>query len=162
MTYISNHKAAADYEILEKYEAGIELIGSEVKSIRASHGSLQGSYIIVRGAPGKRGGASAQEAFIKNSYIPPYQENNSPADYDAYRDRRLILGKSQIAKLASEATAKAGSKSSKGLTIIPISMYNKGRVIKVEIALVRGRQKHDKRASLRKKAVDRDLERELN
>lgn len=162
MSYINNNKATHDYDILERYEAGIVLSGTEVKSIRKSQGSLQGAYIIVRGAPGKSRGVAAQEAFLKNSYIPPYQENNTPENYDPYRERKLILNKSEISKLAGTATAKAGSKSSKGLTIVPISMYNKGRVIKVEIALVRGKKKHDKRASLRKEAIDRDLKRELS
>lgn len=142
MTYITNPKVGLDYEILDKYEAGIKLSGHEVKSIRAGKGSLQGSYILV-----------GSEAFIKNSFIPAYQENNTPKDYDPYRDRKLILKKSEIVALSSQT---------KGLTIVPISMYNKGRVIKVELALVRGKKKFDKRATLRKKAVDRDLERELN
>lgn len=142
MTYITNPKVGLDYEILDKYEAGIKLSGHEVKSIRAGKGSLQGSYILV-----------GSEAFIKNSFIPAYQENNTPKDYDPYRDRKLILKKSEIVALSSQT---------KGLTIVPISMYNKGRVIKVELALVRGKKKFDKRATLRKKAVDRDLEREMN
>src|SRR3989338_3624212 len=114
--YAENRKARFDYEILEKYEAGIELLGTEVKSIRGGRMSLEGSFVIIRGG----------EAFLINSNIPPYQAANSKDDYDPLRNRKLILTKKEIRELAT-------SEKNKSLTIVPISVYNKGRKIKVEI-----------------------------
>lgn len=140
---IYNKKIQLDYEILEKFEAGIELLGLEVKSIKEGNGSLLGSYITVRGG----------EAFLISANIPAYQEKNAPKDYDAKRNRKLLLNKEQIQKLASIETKK-------GLTISPISMYNKGKLIKVEIAIVRGKKKHDKREDIKKRDTDREIRRE--
>ena len=135
-----NKKINLDYEILEKMDAGIELEGQEVKSLRQKQGNLQGAYIVIRGG----------EAFVVNAYIPPYQEKNTPAGYEPYRNRKLLLTKVQI--LTLQAVEKQ-----KGLTIVPISMYNKSRKIKVEIAIVRGKKKHDKRQDLKKQAAERDI-----
>ncbi len=140
---IYNKKIQLDYEILEKFEAGIELLGLEVKSIKGGNGSLLGSYVTVRGG----------EAFLISANIPAYQEKNAPKDYDAKRNRKLLLNKEQIQKLASIETKK-------GLTISPISMYNKGKLIKVEIAIVRGKKKHDKREDIKKRDTDREIRRE--
>lgn len=140
---IYNKKIQLDYEILEKFEAGIELLGLEVKSIKGGNGSLLGSYVTVRGG----------EAFLISANIPAYQEKNTPKDYDAKRNRKLLLNKEQIQKLASIETKK-------GLTISPISMYNKGKLIKVEIAIVRGKKKHDKREDIKKRDTDREIRRE--
>ena len=126
--YAENRKARFNYEILEKYETGIELLGTEVKSVRGGQMSLEGAFIIIRGG----------EAFLINANIPSYQPKNAPADYDPLRNRKLLLTKKEIAKLA-------GSEKNKSLTIVPISVYNKNRKIKVEIALVKGKKKQDKR-----------------
>lgn len=144
MSYAENRKARFDYEILEKYEAGIELIGTEVKSVRGGRMSLEGAFAIVRGG----------ECFLINSNIPPYQPKNAEKDYDPVRNRKLLLTKKEIAELGSNEKNKA-------LTIVPISVYNKGRKIKVEIALVKGKKKHDKRESIKKRDVDRDIRRTL-
>ena len=154
-----NRKAFFNYEILEKYEAGIELSGIEVKSIRTHHVSLAGSYVSVRGG----------EAYLIGADIAPYQPKNTPADYDSKRVRRLILRKSQIAELAKH-------ESKKGLTMVPISMYNsaskkgtggtgskggnRGGKIKIEIAVVRGKKKFDKRETIKKRDTDRETRRE--
>src|SRR3989344_1290610 len=142
--YAENRKARFNYEILEKYEAGIELLGTEVKSVRGGRISLEGSFVIARGG----------EAYLINSNIPPYQVKNAPKDYDPLRHRKLLLSKKEIAELA-------GSEKNKSLTIVPISVYNKGRKIKVEIALVKGKKKYDKRESIKKRETDREIRREI-
>ncbi|HAS80753.1 MAG: SsrA-binding protein [Candidatus Nomurabacteria bacterium GW2011_GWE1_32_28] len=142
--YAQNRKARFNYEILEKYEAGIELFGIEVKSVRSGQMSLEGAFVIVRGG----------EVFLINSNIPPFQVNNTPKDYDPLRNRKLLLTKKEILILIS-------SEKNKSLTIVPISVYNKGRKIKVEIALVKGKKKQDKRESIKKRDTDREIRREV-
>lgn len=141
--YAENRKLRFNYEILEKYEAGIELLGTEVKSVRTGKVSLEGAFAIVRGG----------ECFLINANIQPYQINNVSADYDPLRNRKLLLTKKEIAELAS-------NEKNKSLTIMPISMYNKNRKIKVEIALVKGKKKQDKRESIKKRETDIEIRRE--
>jgi SsrA-binding protein len=141
---VDNSKIHFNYEILEKIEAGIELLGFEVKSLKSKKGSLEGAYVIVRGG----------EAFVMNLFIPPYQEKNTPTGYDAYRNRRLILTKKEIQKLADVDDGK-------GLTIVPISIYNKGKLVKVSVAIVRGKKKFDKRETIKKRETDRNVRREF-
>ncbi|OHA44597.1 MAG: SsrA-binding protein [Candidatus Taylorbacteria bacterium RIFCSPLOWO2_12_FULL_44_9] len=143
-TLVDNGKANFNYEILEKLEAGIELLGFEVKALKSKSGSLEGSYVIVRGG----------EAFAMNMFIPPYQEKNTPKDYEPRRNRRLIMTRDDIRKLA-------GIDSGKWLTIVPISIYNKGPLIKVSIAVVRGKKKFDKRESIKKRETERTIRREF-
>lgn len=143
-TLVDNRKIHFDYEVLDKWEAGIELLGFEVKSLKKSQGSLEGAYVIVRGG----------EAYVMNMFIPPYQEKNTPADYDPRRNRRLILKRDEIVKLAD---IEAG----KGLTIVPISVYNKSNFLKVSIAVVRGKKKYDKRETIKKRETDRTIRREF-
>jgi SsrA-binding protein len=147
-TLVENGKARFDYEILEKFEAGIELLGFEVKSLKAKHGSLDGAHIIVRGG----------EAYIVNMFIPPYQENNTPKDYEPRANRRLLLTKKEIHELSD---SEGGSSGRKGLTIVPISIYNKGSRIKVSLAVVRGKKKFDKRETTKRRETDRTLRREF-
>ncbi len=142
-SYAENRKARFDYEILDKYEAGIELLGAEVKSVRGGRMSLEGAFVIVRGG----------EVFLINSNIPAYQPLNAPKDYDPLRNRRVLLTKKEIHELAD------GEKN-KSLTIVPISVYNKNRKIKIEIALVKGKKKHDKRETIKKRETDREVRRE--
>ena len=143
-TLVDYTKARFDYEILEKFEAGIELLGFEVKSLKAHHGSLEGSYVIVRGG----------EAYAVNIFIPPYQEKNTPSDYEPRRHRRLILMRDEVRKLAD-------LESGRGLTIVPISIYNKGDLIKVSVAVVRGKKQFDKRENIKKRETDRSIRREF-
>ena len=143
-TLIDHRKAYFDYEILEKFEAGIELRGFEVKSLKMCRGSLEGSYVIVRGG----------EAFALNMLIPPYQEKNTPCDYEARRTRKLVLTKDEIRKLASKDAGK-------NLTVVPISVYTKNNLIKISIALVRGKKKYDKRESIKKRETEREIGREM-
>lgn len=143
MAYIDNKKIGFNYEIVDKFEAGIELDGFEVKSIKKSQGSLDGAYVIVRGG----------EVYLVNFFVPPYQENNTPKGYDPRRNRKLLLLKEEINKLASVELS--------GLTIVPISLYNKNNLIKVSIATVRGKKKFDKRESIKKRETDRSTRREF-
>src|SRR3989339_851401 len=143
-SYAENRKARFNYEFLEKYETGIELVGTEVKSVRGGAMSLEGAFVIVRGG----------EAFLINANIPPYQPLNAPKDYDPFRNRKLLLTKKEITELA-------GSEKNKSLTIVPISVYNKNRKIKVEIALVKGKKKFDKRETIKKRETDREIRRTI-
>jgi len=144
MSLIQNKKAYFNYEILEKTEAGIELQGFEVKSLKKGQGSLEGSHITVRGG----------EAFVIGMNIPPYQPANTPKDYDPVRNRRLLLTKKELRDLA-------GAEGQKGLTIVPLSVYNKGRKLKLEIAIVRGKKKYDKRETIKKRDTEREIRRSL-
>jgi len=141
---IHNKKASFNYELQETFSAGIELFGFEVKSARAGNGSLDGAYVIIRG----------NEAFLMNSFIPPFQAQNTPPDYDPRRNRKLLLLKKEIATLAALESAK-------GLTVVPVSMYNKGRVLKVDIAIARGKKQFDKRETIKKRDANRDIRRTL-
>lgn len=144
---MENKKARFDYEVLETFHAGIELLGLEVKSLRMGRGSLEGARVLVRG----------NEAYLVGATIPPYQANNlegGMVGYEADRTRRLLLTKKEIAELS-------GSGSQKGLTIIPFSYYNKGGKIKLDIAVVRGKKKYDKREAIKKRDTERDVMREL-
>ena len=142
---IENKKAGLNYEFLETYETGIELVGGEVKSLKAKQGSLEGARVLIRGG----------EAYVVGVFIPPYQINNLKAvAYDPYRTRRLLLKKKEIAELAERGEQR-------GLTIVPLSLYNKGRFLKVKIAVARGKKKYDKREDLKKKESKRDVAREM-
>jgi len=148
MTLIDYKKARFDYEILETFEAGIELLGFEVKSLKKGQGSLEGAYVIVRGG----------EAYVVNMLVPPYQEKNTPKDYEPRRNRRLIMNRSEISHLADVEGSSGGGK---GLTIVPISIYNKGRLLKVSVAVVRGKKQFDKREVTKKRETDRSVRREF-
>jgi len=141
---LEHKKARLNYEILEEFEAGLELLGFEVKSVRAKLGKLEGSHVVVRN----------KEAYVVGMSIPPYQAANAPKDYDVERSRRLLLTKKELAALAA-------FEGQRGLTIVPISVYNKGRRLKMRVAVARGRKKYDKRDVLRKRDALREVEREM-
>ena len=143
-TFATNKKAHFDYEILETYEAGIELLGNEVKSIRLGRAQLLGSFVIIRGG----------EAYITGLTIPPYQANNTQVTYIEDRTRKLLLNKKQIKSIEE-------SLKNKGLTLIAISLYNKGPKIKIEIGLAKGKKKFDKRETIKKRDTDREVRRTL-
>ena len=142
MNLIEHKKARFDYEILEEFEAGIELLGHEVKSLRGHHGKLEGSHAIIRGG----------EAYIVGMSIPPYQPGNTPKDYDPERTRRLLLTKKELTTLAA-------AEGKKGLTIVPLAVYNKGAKLKVRVAIARGRKKYDKRSVLKERDTKREMQR---
>src|SRR3989344_3531217 len=142
MSLVQNKKAYFNYEILEKMEAGIELIGPEVKSLKNSQASLEGAHVTIRGG----------EAYVTGMHISPYQPKNMRKDYDPIRNRRLLLTKKEIEKLG-------GAEGQKRLTIVPLSVYNKGRKLKLEIAIVRGKKQFYKRETIKKRDIERELRR---
>lgn len=144
MNLIEHKKVRLDYEILEEFEAGLELLGHEVKSLRSGHGKLEGAHIIVRNG----------EAFLVGAQIPPYQPSNTPESYDPERTRKLLLTQEEIKKLAQ-------FEGQKGLTIVPVSVYNKSKVLKLRVAVARGRKKYDKRAVLKERDTKREIDRTL-
>ncbi len=143
-TYLSHKKAHFDYEILETYEAGLVLLGHEVKSIRASRGKLEGGFVIVRGS----------EAFLVGVNINPYQPSNHLKKHDAERPRKLLLKKKELLEIEKQTETA-------GLTAIPLKLYNSGRNIKLQLAVVKGKKKHDKRESIKARDTKRDIERIL-
>jgi len=145
--FSENRKARFNYEILEQYEAGIELLGYEVPAIRKGLASLDGTHATVRGG----------EAYLIGVGIPPLQPKNTAdalGDIDPTRNRRLLFSKKEIAELAKRTEQK-------GLTLVPLSLYSKGRKIKVSIALVRGKKEFDKRETIKRREADRDIRRTL-
>ncbi|GIW65151.1 MAG: SsrA-binding protein [Candidatus Parcubacteria bacterium] len=142
MVIIQNKNGFRNYQILEKYNAGIELFGFEVKSLLAGRGSLKGAYVSFDPKKNKK------ELFLKNFYIPPYQEKNTPAGYDPYRERKLLLNRGEINHLINQLRQP-------GLTIIPLRVYNQNRLIKIEIALVKGLKKFEKRELIKKREFER-------
>lgn len=142
--FAENRKAYFNYDVIEKITAGIELLGFEVKAVKAGQMSLDGSYAVIRGS----------EAYLIGASITPLQPKNVPADYDERRNRRLLLTKKEIEKLS-------GSERQNGLTITALSVYNIGHKIKVELGLAKGKKKADKRESMKKRESDREIRRTL-
>ena len=140
----SNRKALHDFEILNRFEAGLELTGHEAKAIRTGKLNLRGAFIDLRGG----------EAYLLNAELPPYQEKNAPQDYEPKRARRLLLSKNELEELAQVTETK-------GLTIVPLAVYNKGRFLKVDVAVARGKRQFDKRESIKKRDTERELKRTL-
>jgi SsrA-binding protein len=130
---ISNKKAFHDYEIIESFEAGIVLVGSEIKSLKDHGGSLQDAYVIVK----------KNELFLENSYIAAYKFSKS-FPHEERRERKLLMNRIEINKIAKKVKEK-------GFSIIPLSIYLKKGYAKVKIALARGQKAHDKRAKLKEK-----------
>jgi SsrA-binding protein len=140
---INNPKAFFDYQISETLEAGINLYGSEVKSLRLGKADLHGSFVRIIGS----------EAYLVNAKIFPYQ-NAQVENYDDRRTRKLLLHKNQIIALKSKTEGA-------GLGLVPISLYFRHGFVKLEIGLGKGKKKYDKKESIKKKDLQRDLEREI-
>jgi len=140
-----NKKAYFDYEIIEKFEAGIALTGNEVKSIKGGHISLQGSYVVIN---------QNGEAFLLGANVPPYQPKNAPPDYNKERSRKLLLTKKEIEYLT-------GKSHERGLTMVPLRVYTKNAKIKLEFGLAKGKKKFDKRETIKKRESDREIERQI-
>ena len=139
-----NKRAYFDYEIIETFEAGMALIGQEVKAIKTGHISLKGSYVVIKDS----------EVFLIGANIPPYQPKNAPKDYEPQRSRKLLLKKSEIKYLT-------GKSKQKGLTLIPLKVYTKRGKIKLEFGIGRGKKKSDKREAIKKREFRREKERLL-
>lgn len=138
----SNKRASFDYFLLDKYEAGIVLVGSEVKSIRNGGMSINESFVQIENG----------EVFLKNAYIKPYEKASSFAP-DSRRNRKLLLGKNQIARLVKQKQS--------GMTIVPTKVYFKNGYVKIEIALAKGKKLFDKRQTLADKQAKREIDRAL-
>lgn len=136
-------KAYFDYQILEKFEAGLVLLGTEVKAIKTGKLSLKGSYIIID---------QNSEVQLTGCHIPPFQPANAPLDYNPDRDRKLLLKKAEIQYLI-------GKSKEKGLTLIPLRVYTKKGKIKIEFGIARGKKKIDKRETIRAKEFKRQKDR---
>lgn len=141
---VSNRKVFHNYEILETFEAGIALTGTEVKSLRDHGGSLQDAYVNI---------GKDNSVILKNSSIAPYKLGNI-YNHEERRDRKLLLHKREIAKLANISK-------DQGLTIVPLSMYFKGSYIKVKIGIARGKKLYDKRQDIKKRDAQRDIQQKM-
>jgi len=141
---LENKKALFNYQILEKFKAGVVLTGQEVKSVKNGRISLRGAFVVVKG----------EEVFLIGASIPPYQPKNAPKDYNPQRSRKLLLKKSEIKHLIGKAKQK-------GLTMIPLKVYTERGKIKIEFAVVRGKKKVDKREEIKKREIEREIKRAL-
>lgn len=139
-----NKSASFEYFIEEKYEAGIVLEGAEVKSLRAGNCNLKDSFCFIRNG----------EISLKNMHIPVYDKSGAFNSRDSKRDRKLLMHKGEIDKIVGKINAK-------GMTLVPISIYFKENLIKVEVALCRGKQNYDKKQSIKKRDIERDTKRQL-
>lgn len=133
-----NRRGYFDYKILETYEAGLALFGYEVKAAKTGHLSLKGSYVVIKGG----------ELYLINAFIPPYQKKNTPEDYNPERTRKLLLKKSEIKSLI-------GKSKQKGLTLIPLKVYTKRNLLKLEFGLSRGKKEIDKREAIKEREFKR-------
>jgi SsrA-binding protein len=139
----SNRRARYRYEIIETYEAGIELLGSEVKSLRSGKAQIAEAYAAVEGS----------EVWLRNSHIPPY-EPAAAQNHEPERPRKLLLHRREINRLL-------GQTQKKGLTLVPLRIYFKGPHAKLELALVRGKEQRDRRREIRERDQKREIDREL-
>lgn len=141
---ITNRRAFFDYQLLEKFEAGINLYGAEVKAVRLGHADLTGSHVRIMGT----------EAYLINAKIFPYKYS-SPENYDEQRTRKLLLHKKEIIALKSKTEGQ-------NLTLVPVSIYTTKSFIKVEIALGKGKKQYDKKEAIKKRDVQREEAQELS
>lgn len=139
-----NRQARFRYEILETYEAGIELKGTEVKSIREAKANLRDGYALIRNG----------EAWLLNVHVSPYEKSSDYFNHDPRRTRRLLLHRQEIRKLI-------GKVEQQGLTLVPLKMYMKRGLVKISIALCKGKKIHDKRESLKERQDQRDMARAM-
>ena len=140
---IQNKKASFDYELLEHFESGIQLIGSEVKPVRLGHVDLSSSHVKIMGS----------EAYLVNAKIFPY-EYARPEGYIETRTRKLLLHKHEILSIKAKMDGR-------NLTIVPVSFYTKGTLIKVELAFAKGKKEYQKKEAIKERDIQRDLDREL-
>jgi len=141
-TLINNRRARFDYEVVETYEAGIILLGKEVKSLKKGQGKLEGAHAVVVGG----------EIILLNMYISPYQPKNTMGDAPPDRSRKLLLHKKEINRLI-------GKLKEKGLTLVPLRIYLKTGKIKLELGLAKGKTKLDKRETIKKREAKREMRR---
>ena len=143
-TVVSNRRALHDYEILERFEAGIVLTGAEVKSLRGGHGSLREAFARVRNG----------EIWIEGFHIPPYEQAMDKTRWDPIRTRKLLLHRKEIERLI-------GTTTEKGLALVPLRVYFTHGMAKLELGLARGKRQYDKRHAIAEREHQREMEREL-
>lgn len=143
MVEINNRRASFDYEILDTFEAGIVLKGTEIKSIRNGHANLKDSYAIIRN----------NEIFLLNMHISPYEHGNI-FNHDETRTRKLLMHKKEIVKLN-------GKLQLEGLTLIPLKLYFKKNKVKILLGLAKGKKNYDKRETIKKKDIEREMKKEV-
>ncbi len=143
-TFATNKRAHFDYTILENYEAGLELLGSEVKSIKTKHVSLKESFVTIHGG----------ELYLTNAHIPLYIHAGKVPSYNPTRPRKLLVKKSEIKRLIGAIRAK-------GLTLVPIKLYTKRRLIKLSFGLGKGKKEIDKREKIKQREDNRDMSRAI-
>jgi SsrA-binding protein len=139
-----NKRANFDYEIKEKFEAGLVLKGYEVKSIKTGHMSLRESFVTLKGS----------ELYLTNAHIPLYKQSGIVPNYDPTAPRKLLLKKSEIKQLIGKIRIQ-------GLTLVPIKLYTKKRLIKLEFGIGKGKKEYDKREKIKKRDDKRKIERVL-
>jgi SsrA-binding protein len=139
-TIAENRRARFDYGITETYEAGVQLLGHEVKSAKSGRLQIAGARVLIRGG----------EAWLVNAHIPPYQPKNTPADYEEDRSRRLLLTKEELKSLT-------GALHEKGAALVPLRAYLKHGFIKLELGLGRQKKKSDKREAIKKRSHEREM-----
>jgi SsrA-binding protein len=147
-TLAFNRQARREYEILKTYEAGMVLKGYEVKSVKSGQINLKGSYIVIKSIEGKKD--KALVPFLVKAHIPIYKPAGQKDEYDPYRDRQLLLNRVEINQLI-------GKSQEAGLTLIPLKVYTKHNLLKLEIGVGRGKKKVDKREDIKKKDLDRRI-----
>ena len=140
---ILNRKARYDYEILDKYEAGIVLTGTEIKSVRKGSANLKDSYAIIKNG----------EAFLLNMHISEYKEGNQ-FNHDETRTRKLLLHKNEINKINDKINIK-------GLTLVPVKLYFSNGKAKIELAVARGKHTYDKKETIKQRDIDREMKKSL-
>lgn len=144
-TLAYNKRAKYDYEISATYEAGLVLFGHEVKSIKTGHISLKGAYVVL-----KKTKKELPELYLINTFVPLYKKASTIENYDPERARKLLLKKNEINHLI-------GKKQEQGLTLVPIKIYTKRSLIKLEFGIGKGKKKIDKRESIKKRELDRKI-----
>lgn len=142
--FSENKKARFDYEVLEKFEAGLVLLGTEVKSIKAGRINLTGSYVVFK----------EMEPYLIGTKVPAWQPKNAPDGYNLERQRKLLLNKKEINYLF-------GKSKERGFSLIPLKIYAKNGKIKLEFGLAKGKKKYDKKEKIKKKDAEREIQREL-
>lgn len=143
-TFAKNKKAYFNYEIKDTYEAGLNLAGSEVKSIKNGKASLKGAYVIPQ----------ENDLYLINAHIPPYQPMNTSLDYDPERERKLLLHRKQINHLIGKAKQK-------NLTLVPLMLYTKNSYIKLKVGVGKGKKKYEKKEKIKKREIKRKIQRSL-
>ncbi len=139
-TLAINKRASFDYELQEKFEGGLVLSGKEVKSVKAGHVQLSGAFLHI----------SKGELWLKNAFFTPYGPAGTPVEGEANRDRKVLVHKRELKRLI-------GKKQIDGMTIIPVSLYTKGNLVKLSFAIGKGKKKFEKRDAIKKRDVDRQI-----